>query len=109
MSPKAVISAVAIEAPCICQSLLPHPGTSTHPAIDLVSFMWLAAGAYAEQSIASGMNCFPAPSVGAFLSLASSWRGEAVANAFEGSYCSEHRVLEGIAFINWIQCALQPR
>ena len=32
--------------------------------------------------------------------------GETMADAFKGSYCSEHKVLEGISFINWIQCAL---
>ncbi|KAF8271728.1 hypothetical protein EI94DRAFT_1719895 [Lactarius quietus] len=70
MNPKTFISTVAIEAPCIY----------------LVSFMWLATGAYSEHSIQSGTNCFPVPSV--------------------GSYCSEHKVLEGIAFINWIQLML---
>jgi len=70
MHPKTFISTVAIEAPCIY----------------LVSFMWVASGAYAEISIASGTNCYPAPS--------------------PGSYCSEHKVLEGISFINWIQLML---
>jgi hypothetical protein len=70
MNPKTFITTVAIEAPCIY----------------LVSFMWLATGAYAEHSIESGTNCYPMPSVGA--------------------YCSEHKVLEGISFINWIQLML---
>ncbi|KAH9050120.1 hypothetical protein EDB84DRAFT_1451018 [Lactarius hengduanensis] len=55
------------------------------PSIYFVSFMWLATGAYAEHSIQSGTNCFPLP---------------------VGPYCTEHKVLEGISFINWIQLML---
>ncbi|KAI9466698.1 hypothetical protein BJY52DRAFT_1233756 [Lactarius psammicola] len=69
MNPKTVISAVAIEAPCIY----------------IVSFLWLATAAYAERSIESGTNCFPVAI---------------------GPYCTEHKVLEGISFINWIQLML---
>jgi hypothetical protein len=68
--------------------------------------MWLATGAFAERSIESGTNCYPVPSVGAPLSLVSNGRGEAIADDFKGPYCSEHKVLEGISFINWIQCTL---
>ncbi|KAI9448353.1 hypothetical protein H4582DRAFT_82309 [Lactarius indigo] len=89
LSPKTIISAVAIEAPCIY----------------FVSFLWVATGAYAEHSIQSGTNCYPVP-IGAFFSLVSSGWGEAVANTFKGPYCTEHKVLEGISFINWIQLML---
>ncbi|KAI0269305.1 hypothetical protein BC834DRAFT_622590 [Gloeopeniophorella convolvens] len=56
------------------------------PCIYAVSFFWLATGAYAEHSIETGTNCFPIPS--------------------PGPYCAEHKVLEGLAFINWIQLML---
>ncbi|KAH9062028.1 hypothetical protein EDB87DRAFT_1608957 [Lactarius vividus] len=56
------------------------------PFIYFVSFLWLATGVYAELSIQSGTNCFSIPPV--------------------GPYCSEHKVLEGISFINWIQLML---
>ncbi|KAH9007141.1 hypothetical protein EDB86DRAFT_3097635 [Lactarius hatsudake] len=55
------------------------------PCIYFVSFLWLATGAYAEHSIQSGTNCFLVP---------------------VGPYCTEHKVLEGISFINWIQLML---
>ena len=72
MNPNTYISTVVIEAPCICPSLLPLVSRLTsHPAIDLVSFMWLATGAYAEHSLESGTNCYPVPSVGASFSLVS--------------------------------------
>ncbi|KAI9512707.1 hypothetical protein F5148DRAFT_1372923 [Russula earlei] len=68
MKRKTVLSVVAVEAPCIY----------------IVSFLWLATGAYAEHRADSGPY-FP------FL------------NTRE---CIRYKVMEGIAFVNWIQLML---
>jgi len=65
---QTIISAVAVEAPCIY----------------IASFMWLTTGAYAEHNIETGPY-FP------YLDVPE---------------CLRYKVLEGIAFVNWIQLML---
>ncbi|KAF8485077.1 hypothetical protein DFH94DRAFT_260970 [Russula ochroleuca] len=69
MKRKTIISAVAVEAPCIY----------------VVSFMWVATGAYAEH-LNAGVPGYPQ-----FLTT---------------HECIRHKVLEGFAFVNWIQLML---
>ncbi|KAI0303082.1 hypothetical protein BC826DRAFT_328820 [Russula brevipes] len=64
-----IISAVAVEA----------------PSIYIVSFMWLATGAYAADKVEAGPGYYP------FLDVHA---------------CVRYKVLEGIAFVNWIQLML---
>jgi hypothetical protein len=69
MKKKTIFSAVAVEAPCIY----------------ILSFMWLATGAYAELLV----NRIPG-----------------YPQLLDPPECTRHKVLEGFAFLNWIQLML---
>lgn len=59
MKRKTIVSAVAIEAPCICQFFELLLRVELTYTIDLVSFMWLVTGAYAEQRVELGPGYYP--------------------------------------------------
>jgi hypothetical protein len=69
MKKRAIISAVAVEAPCVY----------------VLSFMWLTTGAYAE-SLVNRIPGYP--------------------QLLDPPECTRHKVLEGFAFLNWIQLML---
>jgi hypothetical protein len=54
MKRNTIISAVAVEAPCICPFYLLFSGIILTSAIDVVSFLWLATGGYAEHRVELG-------------------------------------------------------
>lgn len=61
MKRKTIISAVAVEAPCICpfSLFLALPGILILSIIDIVSFMWLATAAYAAYVGEGNPNYIP--------------------------------------------------
>jgi hypothetical protein len=54
MKRKTIMSAVVVEAPCICPFDLLLSGIQLTSAIDVVSFLWLAIGGYAEHRVETG-------------------------------------------------------
>jgi len=55
------------------------------PLLYVVSFLWLATGTYSEHRVESGPGYFP---------------------YLDAPECAQYKVVEGIAFINWIQLML---
>lgn len=101
---KTIISAVAVEVPFICLFAILLTGVQRSSTLDIVSFMWLTTGAYAADKVEAGPGYFPFLD-GAFdLFLADLTRLKPM--HYKVHACVRLKVLEGIAFVNWIQRTL---
>lgn len=71
-----------------------------------MSFMWLTTGAYAEHLV-NGIPGYPQLMDRGFLPDSCGYLPDPNRCICEAPECTRHKVMEGFAFLNWIQRALQ--